>query len=84
MGLDGLFESSGVQEAAGDVVVKAAESEGCSSDGFDPAVDGFGGVVRPVRPIEVGQDVAHAFSGCVRARSVPDIRAQIRGRRRTR
>ena len=46
VGLDGLSEASGVEQASGDVVVEVAEAEGDAPEGLEPAVDGLGGAVR--------------------------------------
>lgn len=37
------------------------ESEGDAAQGFESAVDGFGGSVRRVFVVEEGEDAAHAF-----------------------
>lgn len=61
VGLDGVSEAAGVQQASGDVVVGVAESQGYAPEGLEPSVDGFGGPVRAVLPVEEREDVAHAF-----------------------
>lgn len=62
--LYGLSESSGVQEASGDVVAEVGEAEGDAAQVFGPAVDGFGGPVAGERMIEEGQDIPQAaFEG---------------------
>ena len=50
--VDGLSESTGVQQASGDVVVEVAEAEGDAPEGLEPAVDGLGGAVRAVGVVE--------------------------------
>ena len=64
VGLDGVSEASGVQQASGDVVVEVAEPQGDAPEGLEPAVDGLGGPVRPVGVVEEREHVAHAaFEG---------------------
>ena len=64
VGLDGLSEASGVEQASGDVVVEVAEFQGYAPEGLEPSVDGLGGTVRGAWVIEVGQHVAGAaFQG---------------------
>ena len=64
VGLDGLSEASGVEQASGDVVVEVAEAEGYVPEGLEPAVDGLGGAVRAVGVVEEREHVAHAaFEG---------------------
>ena len=60
VGLDGLSEASGVEQASGDVVVEVAEFQGYAPEGLEPSVDGLGGPVRAVLPVEEREDVAHA------------------------
>jgi len=60
VGLDGLSEASGVEQSSGDVVVEVAEAEGDAPEGLEPSVDGLGGPVRAVLPVEEREDVAHA------------------------
>lgn len=59
--MDGLSEASGVQETAGDVVAQVGEAEGDAPERLESAVDGLGGPVRVVVPVEEGEDVPHAF-----------------------
>ena len=73
----GLPESSGVQEASGDVVVEVAESEGDAAQVFEPAVDGLGGSVAGELVVEEGQDVRQAaFEG---ARQGPQLAGRVGG-----
>lgn len=50
--VDGLSESTGVQQASGDVVVEVAEARGYAPECLEPAVDGLGGAVRAVGVVE--------------------------------
>lgn len=60
VGLDGVSEAAGVQQASGDVVVEVAEFQGYAPEGLEPSVDGLGGPVRAVLPVEEREDVAQA------------------------
>jgi hypothetical protein len=57
-------ESASVEEGSGDVVGEIAEAEGIGSEVLDSPVDGFGGSVAGVGPLEVGQDVGGAAAHC--------------------
>ena len=62
--MDGLSESTGVQQASGDVVVEVAEARGYAPECLEPAVDGLGGAVRAGGVVEEREDVRHAaFEG---------------------
>ena len=56
--MDGASEAAGVQQASGDVVVEVAEFQGYAPEGLEPSVDGLGGSVRAVLPVEEREDVA--------------------------
>lgn len=59
-GVSGLLESAGVEQASGDVVGEIGEAEADAEQGFESAVDGFGGSVRAVLVVEEREDVVHA------------------------
>ncbi len=52
-----MFESAGVEEAAGYVVSEVSESEGDAAEVLKSAVDRFGWAVAAVGVGEVGKDV---------------------------
>ena len=58
--MDGASEAAGVQQASGDVVVEVAEFQGYAPEGLEPSVDGLGGSVRAMLPVEEREDVAYA------------------------
>lgn len=75
--LYGLSESSGVQEASGDVVAEVGEAEGDAAQVFEPAVDGLGGPVAGVVVVEEGQDIPQAaFEG---TRQCPQLAGRVGG-----
>lgn len=56
--MDGVSEAAGVQQASGDVVVEVCGIPGYAPEGLEPSVDGLGGPVRAVLPVEEREDVA--------------------------